>query len=102
MTHNHGIKNNELSAELISLEITLFLFFLGKLFVVMDEKEYKDFSSVLPAHYLQNNLVVKGELTDENSNGSVNELLNNVPVPEVERLISRLLFIITDCFSCSQ
>lgn len=98
MPHNHAIKNNELSVELISLEITLFLLLLGKLFVVMDEKEYKDFLSVLPAHYLQNNLVVKGELTDENSNGSVNELLNNVPVSEVERL----LFIITDCFSCSQ
>lgn len=98
MPHNHGIKNNELSVELISLEITLFLLLLGKLFIVMDEKEYKDFLSVLPAHYLQNNLVVKGELTDENSNGSVNELLNNVPVSEVERL----LFIITDCFSCSQ
>lgn len=98
MPHNHGIKNNELSVELISLEIILFLLLLGKLFVVMDEKEYKDFLSVLPAHYLQNNLVVKGELTDENSNGSVNELLNNVPVSEVERL----LFIITDCFSCSQ
>lgn len=98
MPHNHGIKNNELSVELISLEIILFLLLLGKLFIVMDEKEYKDFLSVLPAHYLQNNLVVKGELTDENSNGSVNELLNNVPVSEVERL----LFIITDCFSCSQ
>lgn len=73
MPHNHGIKNNELSVELISLEIILFLLLLGKLFVVMDEKEYKDFLSVLPAHYLQNNLVVKGELTDENSNGSVNE-----------------------------
>lgn len=52
MPHNHGIKNNELRVELISLEITLSLLSLGKLFVVMDEKEYIDFSNVLPDHCL--------------------------------------------------
>lgn len=51
MPYNHGIKN-ELRVELISLEITLSLLLLGKLFVVMDEKEYIDFSNVLPDHCL--------------------------------------------------
>lgn len=45
-------KNNELGVELIALEITLSLLWLGKLFVVMDEKEYVAFSSVLPDHCL--------------------------------------------------
>lgn len=49
---NHGIKNNELRVELISLEITLSLLLLGKLFVVMDDEEYIDFSNVLPDHCL--------------------------------------------------
>lgn len=45
-------KNNELGVELIALEITLSLLLLGKLFVVMDEEEYVDFSKVLPDHCL--------------------------------------------------
>lgn len=52
MPHNHGIKNNELSVEPISLEISLSLLLLGKLFAVMNEKEYIDFSNVLPGHCL--------------------------------------------------
>lgn len=51
MPHTHGIKN-ELRVELISLEITLSLLLLGKLFAVMDEKEYTDFSNMLPDHCL--------------------------------------------------
>lgn len=89
-------KNNELGVELIAVEITLSLLLLGKLFVVMDEKEYVDFSSVLPDHCLQNSLVIKGELTDENSNGPENELLNNVPVPEPEKLISRVFYFLSN------
>lgn len=82
-------KNNELSVEQISLEITLSLSLLGKLFVVMDEREHKDISSVVRDHYLQNNVVIKGQLTDKNSNGAENKLLSNFPVPKLERLISR-------------
>jgi len=52
MPHNHGIKNNELRVELISLEITVSLLLLGKLFAVIDGKEYTDFSNVLPDHCL--------------------------------------------------
>ena len=89
MPHNHGIKNNELSAKRISLEITLSFSLLGKLFVVIDEREHKDFSSVLHDHCLQNNLVIEGGLTDKNSNGAENKLVNDSPIPELEMLISR-------------
>lgn len=76
MPHSHGIKNNEWSVKCVSLEITLSLSLLGKLFVVVDERECKDFSRVLHDHYLQNNLLIKGELADKNSNGAENKSLN--------------------------